>query len=175
MDVIVVLLATAKAHSRVRCGKSLPIEAINMDSTTVGLVWGEIVRPTTAELLGGDGGVGAVGTFEGVTRDSFGQHTVVDLVYEAYEEMALKVLREIVREVRLAFPQLVRVVVLHRLGECPVGQVSVYIACTSAHRQACLQAVPVLLDELKLRAPIWKLERYEGADGAATWKDNRGG
>ncbi|KAH9255733.1 hypothetical protein BASA81_006127 [Batrachochytrium salamandrivorans] len=67
-------------------------------STTVGLVWGEIVPPTTAELLGGDGGVGAVSTFEGVTRNLFGQRTVIDLVYEAYEEMAVKVLREIVCE-----------------------------------------------------------------------------
>jgi len=58
---------------------------------------------------------------------------------------------------------------LHRLGEVPVGEASVVIAVSSAHRAAAMDACRFAIDELKATVPIWKKEWYE--DGS-TWKEN---
>lgn len=58
----------------------------------------------------------------------------------------------------------------HKLGDCPVGQVSVAIVISSAHRKESLQALPYAIDELKAIVPIWKKEMYQDDSGA--WKSN---
>jgi molybdopterin synthase catalytic subunit len=57
--------------------------------------------------------------------------------------------------------------IVHRLGEVPVGQVSVVVGCSSAHRVATFQALPWIMDELKRDVPIWKRELY--TDGTTEW------
>ena len=59
---------------------------------------------------------------------------------------------------------------MHILGDCPVGDASVILACASPHRRDALHCVEYLIDELKARIPIWKREVYEGDDSA--WKEN---
>jgi molybdopterin synthase catalytic subunit len=57
---------------------------------------------------------------------------------------------------------LVAVAVEHRVGEVVVGQPSVAVAVSSAHRDAAFEAGRFLIDELKARAPIWKKEHWPG-------------
>ena len=128
--------------------------------------------PTAQELIGSAyfGRVGAVATFEGVTRNNFNDKTVLTLEYEAYTSMALKVLDEIVDEALAQIEGLDKVYIIHKIGSCPVGETSLFIAAMSAHRGPALRAIPLLVDHLKQRAPIWKLEKY--AKEEATWKEN---
>ncbi|KAI8068678.1 Molybdopterin biosynthesis MoaE [Gongronella butleri] len=113
-----------------------------------------------------DDAAGAISTFSGTTRNSFQGKTVVQLDYQAYEPMARKVLGELVAEARAKWA-LMHVAIYHRTGTVPVGETSVVIACSSAHRDASMHATEYLIDELKARCPIWKKEVYE--DGSV-WK-----
>mmetsp|Transcript_20382 Transcript_20382/g.33736 ORF Transcript_20382/g.33736 Transcript_20382/m.33736 type:complete len:176 (-) Transcript_20382:31-558(-) len=113
---------------------------------------------------------GAVSSFVGITRDNFQGKKVLRLSYEAYESMAVKVLKELCREAQLKW-QLRNVVAVHKLGDCPVGQASVIIGVSSPHRQASLDATSFLINELKARVPIWKREVYVG-DEESVWKEN---
>lgn len=113
---------------------------------------------------------GATSTFIGTTRDNFKGRKVVQLEYEGYVPMAVKQLRAIIAEARSRWPDLLGVAISHRLGVVPVGEASVIIAVSSAHRRDGLDAVSSLIDELKARVPIWKLEVYEGDD--RVWKEN---
>lgn len=68
---------------------------------------------------------------------------------------------------------LIRSAVHHRLGEVPVGQPSIVIAVSSPHRREAFEACEFILEEVKLKAQIWKREYYKGArDEDAEWKAN---
>jgi len=88
------------------------------------------------------------------------------LAYEAFQPMAIKELHGLLAEAAERWP-LRKLVGLHRLGEVPVGEASVAIALASPHREACMQAMPWIMDELKSRVPIWKQEHFEG--GESEW------
>lgn len=66
---------------------------------------------------------------------------------------------------------LTRVAMVHKLGECPVGEASVIIVCSSPHRRDSLDAVSFFIDTLKATVPIWKREVYAG-DEESVWKEN---
>jgi molybdopterin synthase catalytic subunit len=120
---------------------------------------------------------GAVSSFFGTTRDTFEGKEVTHLEYEAYPEMALASMLEMcskVCHVRICGEQiyklsisskfiqareqwaLTKIVVQHKLGSCPVGDVSIAIIVSSVHRKESLEAVHFLIDELKDKVPIWK-------------------
>ncbi len=63
-----------------------------------------------------------------------------------------------------------KIAIQHKLGACPVGEISVAIYVSSAHRVEGLEAVHFAIDELKRTVPIWKKEHY--GDGDANWKEN---
>lgn len=44
----------------------------------------------------------------------------------------------------------------HKLGACPISDVSIAIVISSAHRKDSLDAVHYMIDELKDKVPIWK-------------------
>lgn len=110
---------------------------------------------------------GAVVVFDGFVRNNFkGRHTLY-LEYEAYEEMALAKMREIGAQVRERF-SVHRVAMVHRLGRLEVGETSVWIAVSSAHRNAAFEACRYAIDTLKLAVPIWKKEFLAGG---AVWAE----
>lgn len=109
-------------------------------------------------------GCGAIVAFEGTVRDHTGDFDTDHLVYEAYAEMAEKVLRELAAEAADRWP-LGAVAVHHRTGRLEVGEVSVAIAVSAPHRDPAFAACRHVIDELKTRAPIWKKE--VGPDGEA--------
>lgn len=106
---------------------------------------------------------GATVTFEGTVRNHHDGKPVDHLEYEAYGPMAEIVIREIA-ERALERWQLQGVAVSHRFGALEIGDVSVAIAVSSVHRAQAFEAVRMIIDELKQRAPIWKKET--GPDGS---------
>lgn len=89
--------------------------------------------------------------------------------YEAYQPMAEREMLAICQRMRERWP-LRHVAIAHRIGVVPIGEASVEIAVSSAHRREALEAVQFAIDDLKAHVPIWKKEIYEG--DAAAWKEN---
>lgn len=110
---------------------------------------------------------GAIVIFDGVVRNHSRGRRTLYLVYEAYEEMALKQLRTLAGDALQQF-RIRNVAMVHRLGRIEIGESSVLIAVYSAHRAAALDACRFLIDTLKKTVPIWKKEHFE--DGAV-WAD----
>lgn len=105
---------------------------------------------------------GALVTFLGTVRDhSPGRDGVTHLEYEAYAEHVEAKIAEIVAEAHDKWP-LHGVAAVHRTGSLEVGEVSVGVAVSSAHRVDAFPAARYVIDELKSRAPIWKKEHWAG-------------
>ena len=115
------------------------------------------------EAVGGHDSGGVV-TFAGVVRRR-GHHLpdVVRLEYEAYIEMAEKVMEDIADEIEREWPG-TKVAVHHRVGALGVGEIAVAIAAASAHRAPAFEACRATIDRLKERAPIWKKEIGESGE-----------
>ena len=110
---------------------------------------------------------GAVVTFEGIVRNNSKGRETIFLIYEAYEEMALAKMREICAEMRKRF-SIDRIAMQHRLGRLEIGETSILIVVTSAHRAAAYDASRFAIDTFKRVVPIWKREHLR--DGAI-WAD----
>jgi molybdopterin synthase catalytic subunit len=106
---------------------------------------------------------GAVVVFDGIVRNHTRGRRTLHLDYEAYEEMALRQMRELGLKARERFG-VRQVTVLHRLGRLEIGETSVLIVVASGHRSAAFEACRWLIDTLKQSVPIWKKETF--ADGA---------
>ena len=109
---------------------------------------------------------GAVVLFSGTVRDhAEGRTDVVALEYEAYEEAVVPAFARIVEELRIRHPEAHRVAILHRTGRLSLGESSVVVAVSSAHRPVAFEAARFAIDALKQSAPIWKKEIWrDGAD-----------
>jgi molybdopterin synthase catalytic subunit len=106
---------------------------------------------------------GAVATFLGTVRRHSRGRTVVYLEYEAYEEMAEEMLASLAAELT-GRHGLCAVAIHHRIGRVEIGEPSVAIAVSAAHRQAALTACREAIDTLKETIPLWKKEVYEGGE-----------
>jgi molybdopterin synthase catalytic subunit/molybdopterin converting factor small subunit len=106
---------------------------------------------------------GAIATFTGTTRVHSRGRTVTHLDYEAYEGMAERVMAEIAENLQARYA-LCAVAIHHRVGRVGIGETSVVIAVSAAHRQDALAACRDAIDELKERVPLWKKEVYEGGE-----------
>jgi molybdopterin synthase catalytic subunit len=105
--------------------------------------------------------------FDGFVRDHTKNRRTLYLEYEAYESMALAKLQEIASELHNKFA-IDGVVMVHRLGRLEIGETSVFIAISAAHRAAAFEACRYAIDTLKRTVPIWKKEYFE--DGSV-WAD----
>lgn len=114
-----------------------------------------------------DPAAGAVLLFEGTVRDhSEGLTGVVALEYEAQESMAGKVIAAIVAETQDEFA-LIKTAVRHRLGRVELGDPTILIAVSAAHRDEAYKASRRIIDRIKHEAPIWKREILR--DGSGRW------
>lgn len=109
---------------------------------------------------------GAVDVFIGTTRNHSRGKPVVKLEYEAYEPMAIKKMNQIENEVRERW-EVQKVAIVHRTGVVAIGESSVVIAVSSAHRDEAFTACRYIIDRLKEFVPIWKREYFE--DGTVEW------
>ena len=106
---------------------------------------------------------GAVVSFLGVVRDhADGRSGVRSMTYEAYEEPAVRAMREIASEVRRRWPATERIALLHRVGNLDLSEPSVVVVVSSAHRDAAFEAARFAIDTLKETVPIWKQEHWAG-------------
>ena len=108
---------------------------------------------------------GAVATFTGIVRGETetesGSRGTDFLVYEAYADMAEKMLALIGDEIYARWPKVQAVCILHRVGQCEVGEPSVVIAVSTPHRNdGCFEACRYAIERLKAIVPIWKQENW---------------
>ena len=107
-----------------------------------------------------DHSAGAIVVFLGVVRDHARGRNVHHLEYEAYDALARTELARI--EAQIGARWGVRVAIVHRLGHLGVGEISVAIAVSSAHRAEAFEAGRFAIDTLKQIVPIWKKETGPG-------------
>ena len=110
---------------------------------------------------------GAAVVFEGIVRDNTRGRRTLYLDYEAYEPMALRQMQSLAAEAREHFG-VNGISIIHRLGRLQIGETSVLIVVTSAHRAAAFDACRWVIDTLKKTVPIWKKEYFENG---AMWAD----
>jgi len=106
---------------------------------------------------------GAIATFTGTTRARSRGRDVVRLEYEAYEGMAEAEMERIAADLK-ARHSLIEVAIHHRVGIVGIGETSVVIAVSSAHRADALTACAEAIDTLKGSVPLWKKEIYVGGE-----------
>jgi molybdopterin synthase catalytic subunit len=116
-------------------------------------------------------GNGATLLFIGTVRDINDGRSVTGIEYSAYRSMAEREMADIVREASERFATL-DIVVEHRLGELAIGDASVAIAVAHPRRGAAYDASRYVIEQLKKRVPIWKLEHY--LDGTREWVNASG-
>jgi molybdopterin synthase catalytic subunit len=119
------------------------------------------VEQAVAEV--GSPDAGAIATFIGTTRAHSRGREVVHLDYEAYEGMAEKTMAELADALK-AKHGLIEVAIHHRVGRVGIGDTSVVIAVSAAHREAALAACKEAIDTLKVSVPLWKKETYVGGE-----------
>jgi len=110
--------------------------------------------------------VGAHAWFEGVTRRKTNERETIELSYEAFEPMASAEMRRLGEAIIAEFG-LTALVIVHRIGIVPVGEASLIVGCSSAHRLPVFQSIKKAVDQLKSDVPIWKKEHF--ADGTSEW------
>lgn len=105
--------------------------------------------------------------FSGTVRDHAEGRTGVEyLTYEAYDEQVEPRLQAIADEVRTRWPTVGRIALLHRTGRLELTESSVVAAVSAPHRPEAFDAARFAIDALKMSAPIWKHEVW---DGGADW------
>jgi molybdopterin synthase catalytic subunit len=106
---------------------------------------------------------GAIATFTGTVRDNARGRDVDHLEYEAYEGMAEQTMAELAESLKAKY-EIEEVAIHHRIGRVEIGEPSVVIAVSGAHRADALAACKEAIDTLKETVPLWKKEIYEGGE-----------
>lgn len=104
--------------------------------------------------------IGAVVSFTGYVRDTNHGQNVSSLYLEHYPGMTERMLDELEAKARNQWP-LLAVEIVHRVGEMTLGEVIVFVAVASAHRQAAFEAASYIMDQLKSQVPLWKRETQQ--------------
>lgn len=117
-----------------------------------------------AELV--DRGAGAFAAFEGWIRNENDGHAVLRLEYEVYEPLAVREGERVLAEARSRYP-ILHAACVHRGGLLEIGECAVWVGVSAPHRDAAFAACRYIIDEVKVRLPIWKKEHY--ADGHSGW------
>lgn len=110
---------------------------------------------------------GANVLFTGTTRQFTGSDETVKLDYDGYREMAVAELTKLADEAKAKWP-IESCSIVHRLGTVDLGEASVAVAVSTAHRADSFAAAEWILNQLKQRVPIWK--RDHRPDGVSEWQ-----
>jgi len=113
-----------------------------------------------------DPGAGGYCAFEGWVRNENEGHAVLRLEYEVYEPLAVSEGEKILQQAQHQFPHL-QAHCVHRSGLLEIGECAVWVGVSAAHRDEAFRACRMIIDEVKVRLPIWKKEYY--ADGNSGW------
>ena len=112
-----------------------------------------------------DAAAGALVIFQGRVRDHSDGKKVVGLEYQAYEELACNEGTEIIKEAKARF-DILDAKCVHRVGQLDIGELAVWIGVVAPHRAEAFRACEYIIDQIKLRVPIWKKEFFEDGDSA---------
>jgi len=126
----------------------------------------DVIDPDLLRKTLFDPGAGAYTSFEGWIRNENEGHSVLRLEYEAYAPLALSEGRSILAEAQNKFPHL-HAHCVHRTGLLEIGDCAVWVGVSAPHRDEAFLACRYIIDEIKVRLPIWKKEHY--ADGHSGW------
>jgi molybdopterin synthase catalytic subunit/molybdopterin converting factor small subunit len=132
----------------------------------------EPLSPDTIAAEVDDPGAGGIVIFSGVVRNETGGRPVKFLEYEAHAPMAEVKMREIGESLRARWSGVKRVAMLHRIGRLEIGEASVLIAVSAAHRGDAFEACRYAIDTLKRTVPVWKKEHFEDGE---VWVGLQGG
>ena len=110
-----------------------------------------------------DDRAGAYAAFEGWIRNHNDGEDVLRLEYEVYEPLALKEGEKVIAEAFEKYP-ILHVECVHREGLLEIGECAVWVGVTSAHRDEAFEACRYIIDQVKVRLPIWKKEHYVSGD-----------
>ena len=110
-----------------------------------------------------DHAAGGYVAFEGWIRNENEGEEVLRLEYEVYEPLAVKEGEKIIAEAKQKFP-ILHADCVHREGLLELGECAVWVGVSSAHRDEAFRACRYIIDEIKVRLPIWKKEHYVGGD-----------
>ncbi len=121
------------------------------------------IEIAAVEAAVADPAAGAICTFVGATRENNAGRKVLRLEYEAYEAMALSEMRRLAEAAGRRW-KIVRIAITHRVGVVDIGETSVAIAVSSAHRAEAFEACRFAIDQLKEVVPVWKKEHFEGGE-----------
>ena len=116
-----------------------------------------------------DAAAGGYASFEGWVRDHNEGRRVRHLEYEAYGPMAERGMRRIGTEIAERWPGVTGIAIAHRVGRVEIGETSVAVVVTAAHRGEALAACAHGIERLKASLPVWKKEVF--ADGSE-WREN---
>lgn len=112
---------------------------------------------------------GALSLFVGTVRDTNDGRPVDGIEYNAYAPMAEREMAEIAREAAERYGT-AHIVIQHRTGYLALGEASVAIAVAHPRRANAMDATRWIIEALKQRVPIWKLEHY--TDGTRQWVEH---
>ncbi len=113
-----------------------------------------------------DAHAGALATFEGWVRNHNEGKPVEQLEYSSYPALASKEGQRIVAEA-IARYDIDAALAQHRVGLLQIGGIAVWVGVSSAHRGPAFDACRYIIEQIKIRVPIWKKEYYAG--GASDW------
>ena len=130
------------------------------------------LSPDAVAASVGDPAAGGIVIFSGVVRNEKDGRPVKYLEYEAHAPMAEAKMREIGAAVRRRWPTVTAVTMLHRIGRLEIGESSVVIAVSAAHRSEAFEACHYAIDALKQSVPVWKKEHFEDGE---VWVGLQGG
>ncbi len=131
------------------------MSSFRLTSTTID------TAPLRAELA--DPANGGYASFEGWVRNHNEGLAVLRLEYQAYEALALREGERIIAEACTRFG-VAKILCVHRTGSLQIGDVAVWVAASSAHRDEAFRVCRFVIDEVKHRVPIWKKEHYVNGD-----------
>lgn len=124
------------------------------------------IEPDTLRQELVDAAAGAYVGFEGWIRNHNDGEDVMRLEYEVYEPLAISEGDKVIAEARTRFP-ILHAECVHRSGSLEIGECAVWVGVTSAHRDEAFAACRYIIDQVKVRLPIWKKEHY--VDGHSGW------
>jgi molybdopterin synthase catalytic subunit len=113
---------------------------------------------------------GAVLLFAGTVREQNEGQAVTGMRYDAYPEMAERMMHKIAEETATRW-DVTNITAAHRTGDLSIGETSVIVAVASPHREEAFEAGRHVIEEIKKRLPVWKQEHY--VDGSAWLEGNR--
>jgi molybdopterin synthase catalytic subunit len=148
-----------------------PMEATKPKQKKKNLIQGPISAAKMADLVQKHQvktDIGAHSLFMGQVRaDHDGDKEVVSITYSAYEEMAEQVILDIREDAFRKFDNLRCLHIYHSIGEVKVGEMSLLVMVSSAHRKPVFPSLEWIVEECKHRLPIWKKENF--SDGSHRW------